>query len=61
MYGSYLQMLNHVHNQGLRVCLGAFRISPVGSLYVDALEPCLGERCAKPSLQYASKIKFKIF
>ena len=44
---SYLQMLNPIHNQGLRLCLGAFRTSPVESLYVDAHEP----------LQYATKIK----
>ena len=29
VYGSYLQMLKHVHNQGIRLCLGAFRTSPV--------------------------------
>ena len=61
MYGSarksYLQMLDPIHNQGLRLCLGAFRTSPVESLYVDAYEPCLGARRAKLSLQYASKIK----
>ena len=61
MYGSarkpYLQMLDPIHNQGLRLCLGAFRTSPVESLYVDAHEPCLGARRAKLSLQYASKIK----
>ena len=32
---SYLQMLDPIHNQGLRLCLGAFRTSPVESLYVD--------------------------
>ena len=61
MYGSarksYLQMLDPIHNQGLRLCLGAFRTSPVESLYVDAHEPCLSARRAKLSLQYASKIK----
>ena len=61
MYGSarksYLQMLDPIHNQGLKLCLGAFRTSPVESLYVDAHEPCLGARYAKLSLQYASKIK----
>ena len=50
-------MLDPIHNQGLRLCLGAFRTSPVESLYVDAHEPCLGARRAKLSLQYASKIK----
>ena len=54
---SYLQMLDPIHNQGLRLCLGAFRTSPVESLYVDAHEPCLGARRAKLSLQYATKIK----
>ena len=52
---SYLQMLDHVHNQNLRVCLGAFRTSPVESLYVDAHETCLGARRAKLYLQYASR------
>ena len=40
---SYLQMLDPIHNQGLRLC-------PVESLYVDAHEPCLGARRAKLSL-----------
>ena len=61
MYGSacksYLQMLDPIHNQGLRLCLVAFRTSPVESLYVDAHEPSLGARRAKLSLQYATKIK----
>ena len=38
---SYLQMLDSVHKQGLRLCLGAFRTSPVHSLYVDAYERSL--------------------
>ena len=45
MYGSaqksYLQMLDPKHNQGLRLALGAFRTSPVASLYVEADEPSL--------------------
>ena len=60
MYGStrksYLQMLDPVHNQGLRICLGAFRTSAVESLYVNAHETSLDARHAKLSLQYASKI-----
>ena len=48
----HLQMLDPIHNQGLRLCLGAFRTSPVESLYVDA-----HARRAKLALQYASKIK----
>ena len=58
MYGSahksYMQMVDPIHNQCLRLCLGAFRTSPVESFYVDAHEPILGARRAKLSLQYAS-------
>ena len=54
---SYLQMLDSIHNQGLRLCLGAFRNSPVESLYVDAHKPSLGARRARLSMQYATKIK----
>ena len=32
-------MLDPIHNQGLRLALGAFRTSPVASLYVEADEP----------------------
>ena len=49
-------MLDPIHNQGLRLCLGAFRTS-VESLYVDAHEPSLGARRARLYLQYATKIK----
>ena len=52
---SYIQMLDPVHSQGLRLCLGAFRTSHVESKY--AHKPSLGARCAKLYLQYASKIK----
>ena len=43
---SYLQMLDPIHNQGLRLCLGAFQTSPVESVYIDAHKPCLGARGA---------------
>ena len=46
-----------IHNQGLRLCLEAFKTSPVQSLCVDTHKPCLLVRGAKLSLQYASKIK----
>ncbi|GFR27935.1 RNA-directed DNA polymerase from mobile element jockey [Trichonephila clavata] len=36
-----LKILDPVHHQGLRLCLGAFRTSPVESLYVEAYEPPL--------------------
>ena len=50
---SYLQMLDPIHNQGLRLALGAFRTSPVASLCVEADEPSLYSRREKLSLQYA--------
>ena len=60
MYGSarksYLQTLDSVHQQGLRLALGAFRTSPVTSLYVEADEPSLYLRREKLSLQYAIKL-----
>ena len=43
VYGSAsktaLAKLDPVHNQGLRLSLGAFRSSPVESMYVEAHEP----------------------
>ena len=56
VYWSARKMLDPIHIQRLRLCLGAFRNSPVVSLYVEPHEPCLGARRAKLSLQYASKI-----
>ena len=60
MYGSarksYLQMLDPIHNQGLRLALGAFRTSPVSSLYLEADEPSLYSQREKLSLQYAIRL-----
>ena len=53
---SYLQMLDPIHNQGLRLAVGAFRTSPVASLYVEADEPSLYSRREKLSLQYAIRL-----
>ena len=53
---SYLQMFDPMHNQGLRLALGAFRTSPVASLYVEADEPSLYSRREKLSLQYAIRL-----
>ena len=50
-------MLNTVHHQGLRLALGAFRTSPVESLYVEAGELPLEQRRIKLSLQYITKLK----
>ena len=49
-------MLDPIHNQGLRLALGAFRTSPVASLYVAADEPSLYSRREKLSLQYAIRL-----
>ena len=53
---SYLQMLDTVHNQGLRLALGALRTFPVSSLNVEADEPSLWLRREKWSLQYAIRL-----
>ena len=53
---SYLQMLDPMHNQGLRLAVGAFRTSPVASLYVEADEPSFYPRREKLSLQYAIRL-----
>ena len=53
---SYLQILDPIHNQVLRLALGAFRTSPVASLYVEADEPSLYSRREKLSLQYAIRL-----
>ena len=49
-------MLDPIYNQGLRLALGAFRTSPVASLYVEADEPSLYSRREKLSLQYAIRL-----
>ena len=41
---SYLRKLDFIHNQGLQLALGAFRTSPINSLYVEANEPSLNLR-----------------
>ena len=61
MYGaarpSYLGMLDPIHNQGVRIALGAYRTSPVDSLLAEANEPCLRLRRQRLGLQYAVKLK----
>ena len=49
-------MLDTVHHQGLRLALGAFRTSPVESLYVEADKPSLYLRREKLSLKYAIRL-----
>ena len=60
VYGSAckttLQMLDPIAHQGLRLALGAFRTSPVESLYTEADEPPLRLRREKLALQYSLKV-----
>ena len=53
---SYIARLNPLHHQGLRLALGAFRTSPVASLYVEADGPSFTSRREKLSLQYAIRL-----
>ena len=46
----FIKRLDTVHNQGLRLCLEAFRTSPVQSLYVEANEPPLGMRSSHSAI-----------
>ena len=45
-----------IHNQGVRLSLGAFRTSPMQSLYIEANDPPLYLRRIKLSLQYCSQL-----
>ena len=49
---SYIKRLDTVHNQGLRLCFGAFHTLPVQSLSVEANEPPLRMRRTHLSFQY---------
>lgn len=53
---SYLKILDPVQNQGLRLCLNAFRTSPTDSLHIEANEQPLNLRRIKLSMQYAIKL-----
>src|ERR1700761_6678583 len=53
---SYIQMLDPIQNQALRICLGAFRTSPVESLQAEANEPPLFLRRQKLAVQFALQL-----
>ena len=53
---SYLKCLDTIHHQGLGLALGAFRTSPVESLYAESNKPSLYIRREKSSLQYTTKL-----
>ncbi|GFX46002.1 RNase H domain-containing protein [Trichonephila clavipes] len=54
---SLLKIFDPVHHQALRLCLGAFRTSPVESLYAEAYEPPLDLRRKYLCLNYFMKIQ----
>ena len=54
---SAVKMLDTVHHQALRLCTGAFRTSPVESIYVEAGEPSLKDRRMSLQLQYYVRTK----
>jgi hypothetical protein len=53
----YLESLDRVQNAILRICLRAFRTTPVSSLHVEASELPLWLRIQKLALQYIVKLK----
>ncbi|GFO20617.1 RNA-directed DNA polymerase from mobile element jockey, partial [Plakobranchus ocellatus] len=61
IYGSakkhVLRALDPIHHQGLRIALGAFRTSPIKSLYAEAGEPSLEHRRMKLAFTYVLKLK----
>ena len=52
-----LKPLDPVHHKGIRLCLGAYRSSPLESLYVEANEPKLSDRRQILQLQYYARMK----
>ncbi len=52
-----LKTLDVIHNQGIRLSLGAFKSSPVESLYVEANELPLRERRLELMMKYGLRIK----
>ncbi|GFO50066.1 retrovirus-related pol polyprotein from type-1 retrotransposable element r1 [Plakobranchus ocellatus] len=61
IYGSankhVLRALDRIHHQGLRIALGAFRTTPIKSLYAEAGEPSLEHRRLKLAFNYVLKLK----
>ena len=54
---SYLKRLDPVHNLGLRLSTGAYRTSPINSLYVETNEPPLTDRRTMLTYSYVLKIR----
>ena len=60
VYGSarplYIKRLDTIHNQGVRLCVGAVRTSHIQSWYVEPNEPPLDIGRTRLSLQYCAKL-----
>ena len=54
---SYVKKLDPIHHERLRLVLGAFKTSPVDSLYTEAHEAPLQLRSEKLAFQYCIKLK----
>lgn len=54
---SDLQNLDTIHNMGLRICSGAFRTSPIESIYIDTDQLPLDLRRQELGLRYLSRLK----
>ena len=54
---SYLKQLDPIRHESLRLVLGAFRTSPIDSLYAEAHKAPLQIRSEKLALQYYTKLK----
>jgi len=52
---SILNTLDPVHNSAIRLCTGAYRTSPVASLYAESAEPALSTRREQLLLQYYAR------
>ncbi|WP_411025452.1 hypothetical protein, partial [Salmonella sp. s55004] len=52
----YLKQIETIENEALRICLGAFRTSPISSLHVEANELPFHLRCIKLGLSLALRI-----
>ena len=53
--GKTLGLLDPVHNAALRICTGAYRSSPIASLYAESGEPSLQTRRDQLLLQYLAR------
>ncbi|KAM7307276.1 uncharacterized protein ISCGN_010912 [Ixodes scapularis] len=51
-------MLDPIHHQGLRLSTGAFRTSPILSLYVEANGPSLEKRRFELGFMYSLRIRY---